>query len=196
MGAEFIISAVHPEQFPREEIPEIAFLGRSNVGKSTLLNCLLRERNLARTSSKPGCTQVVNFYRVDGGLYFVDLPGYGYAKVPFEQQRRWKWLIEAYLLGRKTLELSVLLLDARRGWMEKDLELKRWLEFHRRRYLVVATKSDKLRTLKERHRAEEALRRHLPEGAAPVMFSAVTGQGVKQVWQAIREIQKEVRRSP
>jgi len=195
MSAEFIISAVRPEQFPREEIPEVAFLGRSNVGKSTLLNCLLREQELARTSSKPGCTRVVNFYRVDGELYFVDLPGYGYAKVPLEEQRAWKRLVEAYLLGRKTLRLSVLLLDARRGWMEKDLELKRWLEFHRRRYLVVATKFDKLRTQRERNQAVAALRRHLPEGSEPVLFSAVTGQGVKQVWHAIREIQKEVRRS-
>ncbi len=196
MSAEFIISAVRPEQFPREEIPEVAFLGRSNVGKSTLLNRLLRERELARTSSTPGCTRVVNFYRVDGELYFVDLPGYGYAKVPFEEQRAWKRLVEAYLLGRRTLRLSVLLLDARRGWMEKDLELKRWLEFHRRRYLVVATKFDKLRTQRERNQAVAALRRHSPEGAGPVLFSAVTGQGVKQVWHAIREIQKEVRRSP
>ncbi len=195
MSAEFIISAVHPEQFPREEIPEVAFLGRSNVGKSTLLNCLLRERNLARTSSTPGCTRVVNFYRVDGRLYFVDLPGYGYASVPFEEQRSWKRLVEAYLLGRKTLRLSFLLLDARRGWMERDLELKRWLEFHRRRYLVVGTKFDKLRTRREHSRAEAALRRHLPEGAEPVLFSAVTGQGVKQLWQAIREIQKEAWRS-
>ncbi len=196
MSAEFIISAVRPEQFPREEIPEIAFLGRSNVGKSTLLNCLLRERNLARTSSTPGCTRVVNFYRVDGRLYFVDLPGYGYAKAPLKEQRSWKHLVESYLLGRQTLRLSFLLLDARRGWMEKDLELKRWLEFHRRRYLVVATKFDKLRTRRERIQAEEALRRHLPEGSEPVWFSAVTGQGVKQVWQAIREIQKEAGRSP
>lgn len=188
MGAEFIISAARPEQFPPESValPEVAFLGRSNVGKSSLLNVLAGKDELAFTSSRPGRTQVINFYRVDGGFYFVDLPGYGYARVPLEKKREWKRLVEHYLRGRRTLELAVVLLDARRGWMETDLELKRWLEFEGRRFLVVATKVDKL-TQKEQHDGLAAIRKQWPEGE-PVPFSALTGRGVREIWQAIRKI--------
>lgn len=186
MQAEFIISAARPEQFPQGDGPEFAFLGRSNVGKSSLLNRLLKQKNLARTSSTPGCTQVVNFYRVDGRMHWVDLPGYGYAKVPREQQQQWKRLIEAYLLRRSDLRLCFLLLDARRGWMEKDLELKDWLEFHNRDYLVIATKVDKLKTQKEQHHGMAAIREHLGNGLL-LPFSAVTGQGAREIWQAIRK---------
>src|ERR1700756_2238461 len=142
--AEYLLSASGPEHFPREEYPEIAFLGRSNVGKSSLINALLGQKGLAFTSNKPGCTQAINFYRVGGAYYFVDLPGYGYARVSKDQTLQWKKLIEIYLLERKALELSLLILDSRRGWMEKDLDLKRWLEAHCKPYLVVATKMDKL----------------------------------------------------
>src|SRR5881397_3918652 len=119
--SEFVLSASGPEDFPREEYPEIAFLGRSNVGKSSLINALVGRKGLAFTSSKPGCTQSINFYRIDGSLYFVDLPGYGYARVSKERTLEWKKLIEGYLLERRGLALSVLVLDGRRGWMEKDL---------------------------------------------------------------------------
>jgi GTP-binding protein len=188
MPAEFIISAARPDQFPREEAPEVAFLGRSNVGKSSLLNRLLRECELARTSSKPGCTQWINFYRAEDGLLFVDLPGYGFARVPPDRQRGWQALIESYLLHRKSLNLSFLLLDARRGWMDKDLELKQWLEFHQRRYVVIATKFDKLKTQRDRNQSMVAIRERLAPDAGPVMFSAMTGQGVTEIWQAIRSI--------
>ena len=186
MLAEFIISAARPEQFPRAEEPEYAFLGRSNVGKSSLLNSLLKQQNLARTSSRPGRTRVINFYRVDGRMQFVDLPGYGYAPVSRRQQQDWKHLIESYLVDRQSLELCFLLLDARRGWMEKDLELRNWLEFHQRRYLVIATKMDKLKSHKQQHRGLAAIREHLTDGE-PVPFSAVTGQGAREIWKAIRK---------
>jgi len=180
--AEFVLSASGPEQFPREEYPEIAFLGRSNVGKSSLINALLGEKGLAFTSNKPGCTQAINFYRVDGSYYLVDLPGYGYARVSKDQTLQWKKLIESYLLERKVLELSVLVLDSRRGWMERDLDLKRWLEVHRKPYLVVATKVDKLNQ-SERHRSEASLGK---DAGAPVMScSASTGRGMREIWQAI-----------
>lgn len=184
MQAEFIISAVKPEQFPRPGLPEVAFLGRSNVGKSSLLNCLVGQDGLARTSNTPGRTQAINFFGIEGMLVLVDLPGYGYARVPPQITAQWKALIEAYLLHRPTLELAVLLLDARRGWMDKDLELKQWLEFHRRRYIVVATKIDKLNQ-KEEHRTLAAIRQALPDGALPFAFSAHTGRGVRELWQAI-----------
>src|SRR5215472_12847867 len=151
MAARFIISAARPEQFPPETEPEVAFLGRSNVGKSTLLNALVGVGRLAHTSSRPGCTQWINFYQVDGGFRFVDLPGYGFSKLPQQKSREWKGLIECYLTHRQALRLAVLLVDARRGWMRTDLELREWLEAHQRSYVVVVTKIDKLKSQKERH---------------------------------------------
>ncbi len=188
MEPRYIIGAARQEQFPTEESPEIAFLGRSNVGKSSLLNRLLNSKGLARTSSKPGCTQLIHFYGAADGLRFVDLPGYGYARVPRSVAEKWKELIEAYLLGRKRLALSILLLDVRRGWMEKDLELRKWLEFHNRRHLVVATKTDKLKR-SELHRGLDAIRQ--VAGHDPVPFSAVTGEGVREIWQVIWKTQNK-----
>lgn len=180
----FLGSASRPEEFPAGEGNEIAFLGRSNVGKSSLINALARKKGLAYTSSTPGRTRSINFYRVDGKMVFADLPGYGYARVSKAETNRWKWLIESYLLHRKELVLSILLLDARRGWMEKDLELKRWLEFHNRRYIVAVTKIDKLKSLAEVRRGVEAIRQVSPD--VPVTpFSAITGQGVRELWETI-----------
>jgi len=181
LKAEFIVSSAQPAQFPADRLPEIAFLGRSNVGKSSLINALTGQRRLAFTSSTPGRTQTINFYRIDGAFYFVDLPGYGYARAPLEQALRWKKLIEHYLEKRETLKLSCLILDSRRGWMEKDLDLKRWLEHHGRRYLVIATKSDKVNQ-SQQERGWRAIRQ---EGVEPLPFSALTGRGVREIWQAI-----------
>src|SRR5579863_3770069 len=111
MNAEFVTSAAKPEQFPAESLPEVAFLGRSNVGKSSLLNCLVGKAGLAFTSATPGRTQSINFYKVDGRYHFVDLPGYGYAQVPLPVKAQWKALIDSYLLNRKALELCFLILD-------------------------------------------------------------------------------------
>ena len=147
-----------------------------------MINALVGQKKLAFTSNKPGCTQALNFYRVDSQYNFVDLPGYGYARVPEEIRLEWKKLIESYLLGRKALELSVLVLDARRAWMEPDLELKRWLEAHDRPYLVVATKMDKLKNQSERQQSLVKLRTGAEE---PMLCSAETGRGVREIWQAI-----------
>jgi GTP-binding protein len=182
-SAEFLLSAAAAGQFPPEELPEVAFLGRSNAGKSTLLNCLAGQKGLAFTSSTPGRTQAVNFFLVDGRMMFVDLPGYGYAKAPKEVSREWQKVIEAYLRERRRLALGVLLVDSRRGWMESDLELKNWLDFHGRPYVVVATKVDKLNQ-KQRSQSQRAIRAHYPEGEL-IWFSAVSGQGVRELWQTI-----------
>ena len=180
MIAEFILSANRPEQFPADGLPEIAFLGRSNVGKSSLINAIAGQRKLAFTSNTPGRTQSINFYRIENRLYFVDLPGYGYAKVPLAAKNEWARLIERYLEERKTLQLSFLILDARRGWMEKDLDLKDWLEANNHPYVVVASKIDKLNQ-GEQLRGLKAIGQY----AEPLPFSAVTGRGVREIWQAI-----------
>ena len=189
MDAEFVLSAARPEQFPAESLPEIAFLGRSNVGKSSLLNCLTGRKGLAFTSAKPGCTQLVNFYRVGSQFQFVDLPGYGYARVPKAVTGQWKELIEQYLLQRSSLQLCFMILDARRGWMDKDLELKQWLEFHNRRYLVIATKTDKLNQSEQRQ-GMAAIRSQSPE-TEPLPFSAVGCRGAREIWQAISTIKTQ-----
>ena len=186
--ADFIVSAARPDQFPSDGLAEIAFLGRSNVGKSSLINALIGSKGLAHTSNTPGRTQTINFYRVASGAatslgtcYFVDLPGYGYAKVSREQTQGWKKLIEAYLLNRATLQLSLVILDARRGWMPQDLEWKHRLEAHHRNYVVIATKMDKLNQ-SDAQRSLTAIRK---ETAEPLACSAITGRGVREIWQAI-----------
>jgi len=174
--------------FPSDRLPEVAFLGRSNVGKSSLINALTGQKGLAFTSNTPGRTQTINFYRIAGQLngidrpfYLVDLPGYGYARVPPGFQLEWKKLTEQYLEKRETLKLSCLILDPRRAWTDKDLDLKRWLEYHGRPYLVVATKTDKLNQ-SEQERGMRAIRK---EGVEPLSFLALTGRGVREIWQAI-----------
>jgi GTP-binding protein len=180
-SAEFVVSAGNSEMFPSDRLPEVAFLGRSNVGKSSLINALVGRKGLAFTSNTPGRTQTINFYRVNGAYYFVDLPGYGYAQVPIAHKLEWKKLIDQYLENRDNLELSCLVLDTRRGWTENDLDLKRWLEDRGRAYLVIATKTDKGNQSEQGH----GLRAIRNEGVEPLLFSAVTGRGVREIWQAI-----------
>jgi GTP-binding protein len=194
VGPGLILSAANPDQFPPESATggpiEIAFLGRSNVGKSSLLNSLVRQPGLAFTSARPGCTQLINFFRIDEETHFVDLPGYGYARVSLDEKAHWKKLIEAYLLERSTLALSFLLIDARRGWMDMDLELKSWLEFHNRRYQVIVTKADKLKSNNQLTAGLAAIRQQMP-GQEPVPFSTVDGRGVREIWQIISKIKNK-----
>jgi GTP-binding protein len=185
LKAEFVKSVNDPGQFPTDGLPEVAFLGRSNVGKSSLINALVGQRKLAFTSNTPGRTQSLNFYRIDDRFYFVDLPGYGYARAPRESTDEWATLIEHYLRARSTRQgqnqgTAFLVLDARRGWMEKDLDLKMWLEANGWPYMVVASKMDKLNQA-EQQRGLKAIRQY----AEPLPFSAITGRGVREIWQAI-----------
>ena len=200
-AASLMISAAHPQQFPAETLAaeqvgegagpwEVAFLGRSNVGKSSLLNALVRQPGLAFTSSRPGCTQLINFYRIDEDIRFVDLPGYGYAQVSLEERAQWKELIESYLFTRDSLALSFLLLDARRGWMAGDLELKSWLEFHNRRYQVIVTKVDKLKSNNQLKAGMDAVQKQL-YGQQAIPFSAIDGRGVREIWQTISKIKNK-----
>jgi len=190
LKAEFVKSVNDPGQFPTDGLPEVAFLGRSNVGKSSLINALAGQRKLAFTSNTPGRTQSLNFYRIDDKFYFVDLPGYGYARAPRDSVDEWARLIEQYLRARSPEHsnnpgTAFIVIDARRGWMEKDLELKMWLEANRWPYMVVASKMDKLNQA-EQQRGLKAMRQY----AEPLPFSAVTGRGVREIWQAITKTQQ------
>ena len=144
-SAEFILSASSPWQFPPLRLPEIAFAGRSNVGKSTLINSLLNRKKLVKTSSTPGKTQLINFFRINDKFHFVDLPGYGFAKVPETVRQKWQRLIESYLQERESLRNVVLIIDSRHGATSQDLQLKEWLDYYGRPVLIVASKIDKLK---------------------------------------------------
>lgn len=187
MQVEFLISATSAAQFPAEPKPEIAFLGRSNVGKSSLLNRLAGNQKVAFTSSRPGCTQQINFFDLGGKSRLVDLPGYGYAKAPEAIRRSWAGFINEYLQNRECLRLCICLLDMRRGWMDSDRQLRDWLEFNHREFLVVATKADKLRGAGQVKQQIEKIRSEVPEREV-LAVSAQTGQGVKELWQAIWKI--------
>jgi len=144
VSVEFIKSATAPSGYPQGNLPEVAFVGRSNVGKSSLINTLVQRKRLARTSNTPGRTQIINFFAINQGLMFVDLPGYGFARVPEAVKREWGPMIETYLRERQCLQLVVFILDIRREPSEEDLALKAWLDYYGRKTLFVLTKSDKL----------------------------------------------------
>jgi GTP-binding protein len=186
-SAEFVTSAVSPEGYPKENLPEIAFMGRSNVGKSSLINSLLGNRKLARTSSTPGRTQLINFFRVNGTLLFVDLPGYGYAKVPERIRREWGGMVENYLANRKELVLSILILDSRHAPTANDMRLKSWLEHHGLPFVVVSTKADRLSNNRLRNSLRDTAESLGTAREAILPYSSVTGRGGDRLWRVIGE---------
>jgi GTP-binding protein len=186
--AEMLAAAASAAQFPKPSAPEVAFLGRSNVGKSSLLNRLVGRRSLARTSGTPGKTRLVHWYRVEGSgreVLLVDLPGYGYAKVSRIERVRWRTLVESYLDGRPTLKGAVLLQDVRRDFSEDETSLIAWLAQRGVPVVVALTKSDKLKPMRRAERVR-ALRRAiaLPAERA-IATSAQTGAGIPELWRAI-----------
>ena len=181
--AEFVISAVSKDDFPHEGIPEIVFAGRSNVGKSSLINRLAGNAKLARTSSTPGKTRSINFYRLNRSLFFVDLPGYGYAKAGKSAVREWKELIELYFRKRPGVVLVVQLVDSRLPPTESDVQLSLWLERLDVPYMLVATKSDKLSN--NQQRAQSRVISNLFGGQPVVMSSAKTGTGCREIWKRV-----------
>jgi GTP-binding protein len=185
-SAEFVISAVKPEQYPDGDQPEIALAGRSNVGKSSLINRLINRKNLARTSSKPGKTQTLNYYHINGQFYFVDLPGYGFARVPHAVKVQWSKMIESYLSKRENLKLVLHLVDIRHAPSKDDIAMYEWLKHYGLPRVVIATKADKIargQWLKHMKIIREAL--HLEPSVPFIPFSAETGQGKDELWQAI-----------
>ncbi len=186
--AEYELSVHRSEQLPAGDLPEIAFLGRSNVGKSSLINTLLGRRKLVRVSAKPGCTRALNFYLINGKWHFVDLPGFGYARVSRDMQARWGRLIMEYLEKRENLKGAVLLLDARREPGEEERFLWEFLTSHGRTVIPVLTKADKLK-MGERGRAWRRLAEALsPLAARPedfLWFSALTHEGLDKLWERV-----------
>jgi GTP-binding protein len=181
--AEFVISAVSNRDFPREGIPEVVFAGRSNVGKSSLINRLAGDQSLARISSTPGKTQSINFYRLDGSLFFVDLPGFGYAKTGKQVIRQWKKLIEQYYRNRSIIVLTIQLVDSRMPPTSLDLQLSEWLESLKIPRMLVATKSDKLSN--NQKVAQSRIISDSFGGQSVVMSSAETGAGCKEIWKRV-----------
>jgi len=188
-SAEFIKSAFKEVDWPQGNQPEIAFLGRSNVGKSSLINSLLGVRGLARASKTPGRTQSLNFFSINNVFRFVDLPGYGYAKVPESIRRGWGELARDYLAKRQRLVLSIQIVDSRHKPAELDLQLHEWLEYHQKPQIIVATKSDKL--------SQNELRKNIGRVQSmlncdrALSYSATSGHGREQLWRVIEAAIKD-----
>jgi GTP-binding protein len=191
--AQFIISAVGPSQYPVDALPEIALAGRSNVGKSSLINRLIQRKNLARTSSQPGKTQTLNYYLINTDLYFVDLPGYGYAKVSKSKREVWGKFIEDYLLKREEIKLLLLLVDLRHPPSKDDVGMYKWLKHVDVPICVVATKADKIPKSKwQKHLkiVRDAL--IFDPSDRLIIFSSETGLGKDELWQVITDVIKMV----
>ncbi len=182
--ARFVTSAAEPRQFPPEDLPEVAVVGRSNVGKSSLINALTGQAGLARTSRTPGRTRLVNWFEIDGRFHLVDLPGYGYAEVSRDMRESWRPLIEKYLSDRKTLAGVLLLIDVRRGVQDEELDFAPWLEARGTPIVVALTKSDKLAKNKRMLEVGKA-RKQLGLRRDPFAVSAQTGDGIDALWRAV-----------
>jgi len=187
MEVSFIKSAFNEKQYPPPDKPEIAFAGKSNVGKSSLINVLVNRKKLARTSSTPGRTQALNFFEIKGkDICMVDLPGYGFASVPLQVKRSWGSMVETYLRTRPNLKAVVVILDIRRDASEGDMDLLNWLDTYGIRAIIVLTKADKLSRQQAMGRAK-AITGELGESIAgtPVIFSAKTREGKDEIWAEI-----------
>ncbi|MBP2240620.1 GTP-binding protein [Cytobacillus eiseniae] len=182
-SANIVISAVKPDQYPGEALPEFALAGRSNVGKSSFINKMLNRKNLARTSSKPGKTQTLNFYLINEILHFVDVPGYGYAKVSKKEREAWGKMIETYLTGREQLKAVVQIVDLRHPPSKDDVMMYHFLKHYEIPCIIIATKADKIPKAKwQKHLkvAKETL--ELDPNDHIVLFSSETGLGKDQAW--------------
>ena len=185
---EFIKSAVKPKDFPVTELPEVAFVGRSNVGKSSLINVLANRKAMVRTSSTPGRTQLINFFNINNTLTLVDLPGYGYAKAPPELRKQWGPMIETYLAQRENLKAVVLILDIRRVPSDGDLQMLRWLEMYDIPPIIVLTKCDKLSKVERARQAVVIAATIKRDKGMLLPFSALSKDGRDGVWQEIERL--------
>jgi GTP-binding protein len=185
-SAEFVTSAVKPAHYPPEGLTEIAFAGRSNVGKSSLINTLVNRKRLVKTSSTPGRTQLLNFFNINERFVFVDLPGYGYAKVPERVKKDWGKMIETYLSTRSTLKGVVLILDIRRNPGEEENSFIAWLNQQGVPAVLVLTKADKLSKTKQKKQIQSIGKALAIDPEELICFSAKTRLGLSNVWQAVK----------
>lgn len=185
-NAEILLSAANKSHYPQDDIPEIALAGRSNVGKSSFINTLLNRKNLARTSGKPGKTQLLNFFNIDDKLRFVDVPGYGYAKVSKTERAKWGKMIEEYLTSRDNLRAVVSLVDLRHDPSTDDVQMYEFLKYYEIPVIVVATKADKIPRGKW-NKHERAIKKKLDFDKTDdfIIFSSVDKTGLDQAWDAI-----------
>ena len=189
-STEFVKSATRPAHYPEGDLPEIAFAGRSNVGKSSLVNVLVNRKSLVRTSSTPGRTQLINFFQVNDDFMLVDLPGYGYAQVPLALKKEWRPMMETYLSKRRNLRAVVLILDIRRTPVEEDLQMVDWLRAFSIPPIIVVTKCDKL-SKNERAKQSAIIAARLGlEKKDLTFFSALSKEGKDDVWARIEALLK------
>jgi len=187
-SAEFVTSAVKPSQYPPAVLPEIAFAGRSNVGKSSLINTLVNRKRLVKTSSTPGRTQLINFFNINEVFSFVDIPGYGYAKVPASVKKKWGPMIETYITTRNTLKGVVLIMDVRRTPGPEEMNMLDWLNHYGIPSVPVLTKSDKLSKTRQQKQLKEIANTLSADKDNFILFSAKSRQGKDEVWGAIKQL--------
>jgi GTP-binding protein len=188
-SAVFTKSAFNESHWTKDGRLEISFLGRSNVGKSSLINSLLSKKGLARTSNTPGRTQSINFFLINESFYFADLPGYGYARVSKSMRADWGTMAEDYLSKRKELVLSIQLVDSRHVPSALDQQLQEWLVYNQKPHIVVATKADKLSNNQLKKSLDE-IRQILPESTV-IPYSSMTGKGKDEIWREIENALKD-----
>jgi len=190
LNVEFLLGVTEPSKFPKFTYPEIAFIGRSNVGKSSLLNSIFNRKNLARISSTPGKTQQINFYTVDKKTVFVDLPGFGYASVSKAEREKWLNLNMTYLKERENLRLVLLLVDSRHDPQDIDLGLMEWLENNDKKFIVILTKSDKVtvKQIAERKKQVENLLEQCKNSLEVLPYSCETNLGREQLMAVLKRV--------
>ncbi|MFD2628706.1 ribosome biogenesis GTP-binding protein YihA/YsxC [Oceanobacillus kapialis] len=187
-NAEIVISAVSQKQYPNDQLPEIALAGRSNVGKSSFINKLINRKNLARTSSKPGKTQTLNFYKINEAFYFVDVPGYGYAKVSKKEREKWGVMMEEYFETRETLQTVLLITDVRHEPTNDDIQMYHFLKHYELPVIVVATKLDKVPKNKRASHVKRTKKiLEMDESDYLLPFSSETGDGKEEAWKLLSQ---------
>lgn len=185
-NADILLSATNKSHYPQDDIPEVALAGRSNVGKSSFINTMLNRKNLARTSGKPGKTQLLNFFNIDDQLRFVDVPGYGYARVSKKEREKWGKMIEEYLTTRKNLKAVISLVDLRHEPSADDVQMYEFLKYYEIPVILVATKADKIPRGKwNKHESMIKKKLDFDKSDTFIIFSSVNKVGVEESWSAI-----------
>ena len=185
-NADILLSATNKSHYPQDDIPEVALAGRSNVGKSSFINTMLNRKNLARTSGKPGKTQLLNFFNIDNKLRFVDVPGYGYARVSKKEREKWGKMIEEYLTSRENLRAVVSLVDLRHEPSADDVQMYEFLKYYEIPVILVATKADKIPRGKwNKHESMIKMKLDFDKTDTFIIFSSVNKTGVEEAWKAI-----------